>query len=96
MDLSAAMLVLSFYYDVYISSYSELIMLLFTFSDRCVLSCKPIYQIYSSHFADSKLCSSYVINLCFLCLSAFACLLIQFTCCFICFLPILTNVIYYL
>ena len=33
-DLSAAMLVLCFYYDVYISNYSELIMLLFSFSDK--------------------------------------------------------------
>ena len=33
-DLSAAMLVLCFYYDVYISSYKELIILLFYFSDK--------------------------------------------------------------
>ena len=34
MDLSAAMLKLCFYYDVYISSYSELIVFLFSFSDK--------------------------------------------------------------
>ena len=37
MNLSAVMLVLCYYYNVYISSYSELVMLLFTFTDKmCV------------------------------------------------------------
>ena len=42
-DLSAAMLVLCFYYDVYISSYSELICFYLPFQIRCVLSFKSIY-----------------------------------------------------
>ena len=42
-DLSAAMFVLCFYYDVCISSYSELIFFYLPFQIRCVLSFKSIY-----------------------------------------------------
>ena len=42
-DLSAAMFVLCFYYDVYISSYSELICFNLLFQIRCDLSFKSIY-----------------------------------------------------
>ena len=42
-DLSAAMFVLCFYYDVYISSYSELICFYLPFQIICVLSFKSIY-----------------------------------------------------
>ena len=44
-DLSAARLVLCFYYDVYISSYSERICFYLLFQIRCVLSFKAIYLI---------------------------------------------------